>query len=80
VTDSRFREYSIVPNFGVPGSDVLRSEFAEKLVVVNSDVAVSDVPSSSFRSFAMMYRIPLYRSQRPRRPALNTYLLALSCR
>jgi hypothetical protein len=48
VTGSRFREYSIVPYFGVPGSDVLKSGFAEKLVVVNSDVAVSDVPSSIF--------------------------------
>jgi hypothetical protein len=37
-----------VPNFGVPGSDVLKSGFAEKLVVVNSDVAVSDAPSSIF--------------------------------
>jgi hypothetical protein len=48
VTGSRFREYSIVPYFGVPGSDVLKSGLAEKLVVVNSDVAVSDVPSSIF--------------------------------
>jgi hypothetical protein len=37
-----------VPNFGGPGSDVLKYGFAEKLVVVNSDVAVSDVPNSIF--------------------------------